>query len=139
MIAARAKFMLPNNADLRYVNHVQHARQATGRTRLTSLHDAKIKFIVRSGVINPRVRVYANKTAVFDGLCRHLHDVAPRLRADAKPASAGLPAHLDGRLCLTLIKRLARLWGAAPPVPVRHGRRSLVRFASIHPVVWPAA
>lgn len=46
-----------------------------------------------------------------DGLCRHLRDVALRLRADATPASVGLPAHLDGRLCLTLIKRLARLWG----------------------------
>lgn len=46
-----------------------------------------------------------------DGLCRHLRDVALRLRADATPAGVGLPAHLDGRLCLTLIKRLARLWG----------------------------
>jgi hypothetical protein len=46
-----------------------------------------------------------------DGLCRHLRDVALRLRADATPAGVGLPAHLDGRLCFTLIKRLARLWG----------------------------
>lgn len=46
-----------------------------------------------------------------DGLCRHLRDVTLRLRADATPAGVGLPAHLDGRLCLTLIKRLARLWG----------------------------
>lgn len=58
-----------------------------------------------------------------DGLCRHLRDVALRLRAGATPVGVGLPSQLDGGLCLTLCKRLAKLWS-------RGARREFKRHAA---------
>lgn len=70
------------------------------------------------------------------GLCRHLRDVALHLRAGATVAAVGLPGHLDARLCFTLVKRLARLWG---PGARREFKRHAVSGSAVELVAGVSA
>jgi len=45
-----------------------------------------------------------------DALCRHLRDIALRLRTGESPRRIGLPQGMESELSLTLSKRLLKLW-----------------------------